>query len=97
MNDSGRGRGAWPRGGTARMEFLKETTPLPSALAQAGIPYQVFGDRAGTVAVSVAWTRPAIAPSQARQTWGPAALNSFGKNSQQLVNVQRGSREGRFC
>src|SRR5688572_7984034 len=38
----------------------KKQTTLPS-LAYAGIPYQVFGDRAGALALMIAWSRLAMA------------------------------------
>src|SRR5206468_3810859 len=40
----------------------KKQTTLPS-LAYAGIPYQVFGDRAGALALMIAWSRLAMARS----------------------------------
>src|SRR5437879_8308813 len=40
----------------------KKQTTLPS-LAYAGIPYQVFGERAGPLALMIAWSRFAIARS----------------------------------
>src|SRR5438876_3999711 len=40
----------------------KKQTTLPS-LAYAGIPYQVFGDRPGAVALTIAWSRSAMARS----------------------------------
>src|SRR5260221_10528766 len=36
-----------------------------SSLAYAGIPYQVFGERAGALALMIAWSRLAIARSGA--------------------------------
>src|SRR6266702_2738800 len=41
---------------------LKKQTTLPS-FAYAGIPYQVLGDRAGALALTMAWIRFAIARS----------------------------------
>src|SRR6266550_6353725 len=38
----------------------KKHTTLPS-LAYAGIPYQVFGERVGALALTIAWSRSAIA------------------------------------
>src|SRR5881392_4445598 len=43
----------------------KKQTILPS-LAYAGIPYQVFGERFGALAVMIAWSRFAIARSGSR-------------------------------
>ena len=40
----------------------KKQTTLPS-LAYAGIPYQVFGERSGALALTMAWSRSAIARS----------------------------------
>src|SRR5215218_4692830 len=40
----------------------KKQTTLPS-LAYAGIPYQVFGERAGALALMIAWSRSAMARS----------------------------------
>src|SRR5438132_6314071 len=40
----------------------KKQTTLPS-LAYAGIPYQVFGERAGALALTIAWSLSAIARS----------------------------------
>src|SRR5262249_49997122 len=40
----------------------KKQTTLPS-LAYAGIPYQVFGERAGTLALMIVWSRMAMARS----------------------------------
>src|SRR5205085_1646786 len=58
----------------------KKQTTLPS-LAYAGIPYHVFGQRAGAVASMIAWSRVAIARSGsfiaaiAASTWrSPSAL-----------------------
>src|SRR5436309_3390613 len=42
----------------------KKQTTLPS-LAYAGIPYQVFGESAGALALMIAWTRLAMARSRA--------------------------------
>ena len=35
----------------------KKQTTLPSLLAYAGIPYQSFGERAGALALMIAWSR----------------------------------------
>src|SRR5579859_4803725 len=40
----------------------KKQTILPS-LAYAGIPYQVFGERVGALALMITWSRPAMARS----------------------------------
>src|SRR5438067_2329483 len=40
----------------------KKQTTLPS-LAYAGIPYQVLGERAGALALMIAWSRSAMARS----------------------------------
>src|SRR5205085_8943870 len=40
----------------------KKQTTLPS-LAYAGIPYQVFGERSGALALMIVWSRLAIARS----------------------------------
>src|SRR5215831_7880895 len=42
--------------------LLKKQTILPS-FAYAGIPYQVFGQRSGALALTIAWTRLAMARS----------------------------------
>src|SRR5207302_4308538 len=41
----------------------KKQTTLPSLLAYAGIPYQVVGERAGALALMMAWSRLAMARS----------------------------------
>src|SRR6476646_3577709 len=41
----------------------KKHTTLPSLLAYAGIPYQVFGTRSGALALTIAWMRLARARS----------------------------------
>ncbi len=41
----------------------KKQTILPYLLAYAGIPYQVFGDSSGALALTIAWSRSAIARS----------------------------------
>src|SRR3989304_1265741 len=60
----------------------KKQTTLPSLLAYAGIPYQVFGERAGALAVMMAWSRLAMARSGsfisailASKALSPAALS----------------------
>ena len=59
----------------------KKQTTLPSLLAYAGIPYQVFGERAGALAVMIAWSRLAMARSGsgisaifASRSFSPSAL-----------------------
>src|SRR5687767_4462653 len=42
---------------------VKKQTTLPSLLAYAGIPYQVFGERVGALALTSSWSRLAIARS----------------------------------
>ena len=65
----------------------KKQTTLPS-LAYAGIPYQVFGHRSGAAAVTIAWSRLAIARSDpfiaaiaASRTRSPSALFLFARAS----------------
>src|SRR2546427_787596 len=62
----------------------KKQTTLPS-LAYAGIPYQVFGERAGALALMMAWSRSAMARSGpgisaifARTSLSPSALPARG-------------------
>src|SRR5207245_9074289 len=62
----------------------KKQTTLPS-LAYAGIPYQVFGERAGALALMIVWSRLAIARSGsrisaifARTALSPSALSARG-------------------
>src|SRR5437667_4107576 len=61
----------------------KKQTTLPS-LAYAGIPYQVFGERAGALALMIVWSRLAIARSGsciaaifASTSPSPSALSFF--------------------
>src|SRR5438034_2180999 len=61
----------------------KKQTTLPS-LAYAGIPYQVFGERAGALALMIAWSRLAMARSGSRiaaifasTSPSPSALSFF--------------------
>src|SRR5207245_1700581 len=63
----------------------KKQTTLPS-LAYAGIPYQVFGDRPGAVALTIAWSRSAMARSGPRiaaifasTSLSPSALSLFAR------------------
>src|SRR4029453_27651 len=53
----------------------KKQTTLPS-LAYAGIPYQSFGERAGALALMMAWSRLAMARSDAAT---PASLRGTGR------------------
>src|SRR6266511_514363 len=62
----------------------KKQTTLPS-LAYAGIPYQVLGERAGALALTIAWSRLAIARSGsgisaifASTALSPSALSARG-------------------
>src|SRR5215218_3128656 len=62
----------------------KKQTTLPS-LAYAGIPYQVFGERAGALALTIAWSRLAMARSDsgisaifASTSLSPSALPARG-------------------
>src|SRR5688500_4167546 len=56
----------------------KKQTTLPS-LAYAGIPYQVFGERSGALALTIAWRRLAMARSRAgiSAIAASTALSSF--------------------
>src|SRR3989304_5137928 len=65
----------------------KKQTTLPS-LAYAGIPYQVFGERAGALALMLAWSRSAMARSGssisaifASTSLSPSALFLFARAS----------------
>src|ERR671935_1953936 len=62
----------------------KKQTTLPS-LAYAGIPYHVFGERAGALALTIAWTRlakarsvPFISAIFASTSLSPSALAARG-------------------
>src|SRR5438445_3041668 len=62
----------------------KKQTTLPS-LAYAGIPYQVLGERAGVLALMIAWSRLAMARSGSRisaifasTALSPSALSARG-------------------
>src|SRR4029453_16737941 len=66
----------------------KKQTGLPSLLAYAGIPYQVFGDRVGALAVTTAWIRRAMALSDpfisaifASKAFSPSALRASAFSS----------------
>src|SRR2546428_14165684 len=63
----------------------KKQTTLPS-LAYAGIPYQSFGERAGALALTIAWSRLAMARSESRisaifasTAFSPSALSVRGR------------------
>src|SRR2546422_10604442 len=65
----------------------KKQTTLPS-LAYAGIPYQVFGERAGALALMIAWSRLAMARSgsfiaaiAASTALSPSAFSLFARAS----------------
>src|SRR5213592_929373 len=67
--------------------LLKKQTTLP-ALAYAGIPYQVFGQRVGAVASMIAWSRLAMARSgslmasiAASRSRSPSALFLLARSS----------------
>src|SRR5205823_901451 len=66
----------------------KKQTTLPS-LAYAGIPYQVFGDRAGALALMIAWSRLAMARSGSRIA---AIFASTSPSPAALSFVARGPR-----
>src|SRR3989304_446575 len=62
----------------------KKQTTLPSLLAYAGIPYQVFGERPGALALMIPWSRLAMARSGsgisailASTALSPSALSAF--------------------
>src|SRR6516225_8786138 len=66
----------------------KKQTTLPSLLAYAGIPYQVFGERAGALALMSAWSRFAMVRSGsgistifASTSLSPSALFLFARAS----------------
>src|SRR5215471_7562230 len=63
----------------------KKQTTLPS-LAYAGIPYQTFGERAGALALMIAWSRspmtrygPGIAAIFASTALSPSAWSARGR------------------
>src|SRR5262249_28634458 len=67
--------------------LLKKQTILPS-FAYAGIPYQVFGQRSGALALTIAWSRlamarsfPFIAAIAASTSRSPSALFLFARSS----------------
>src|SRR5215203_1664266 len=66
----------------------KKQTTLPSLLAYAGIPYQVFGERAGALALTISWSRSAMVRSGsgisaifASTALSPAARFLFARSS----------------
>src|SRR5215212_1666417 len=66
----------------------KKQTTLPSLLAYAGIPYQVFGERAGALTLMISWSRSAMARSGsgisaifASRSLSPAARFLFARSS----------------
>src|SRR5579859_1081497 len=70
----------------------KKQTILPS-LAYAGIPYQVFGERAGALALMMAWSRSPMARS------GPAiaAIAASTALSPSAFPARRPRRASAFC
>ena len=81
----------------------KKQTTLPS-LAYAGIPYQVFGERSGALALMIAWSRLAMARSGsgisaifASTSLSPSALSCRARFRLQLLGalLHRGSFLGR--
>src|SRR6059058_1312881 len=69
----------------------KKQTTLPS-LAYAGIPYQVFGERAGALALIIAWSRSprarsgtGISPILASTALSPSALSAFSSWTRSLI------------
>src|SRR5258708_2722212 len=70
---------------------LEEATTLPS-LAYAGIPYQSFGERAGALALIIAWSRSprarsgaCISPIFASTALSPSALSAFSSWTRSLI------------
>ena len=68
--------------------LVKKQTILPSLLAYAGIPYQVFGERAGALSLMIAWSRLAMARSgsciaaiAASTALSPSAFSLFARAS----------------
>src|ERR687897_1606805 len=63
-------------------------TTLPFLSAYAGIPYQVFGERSGALALTISWMRSAITRSAsgisltlASRTFSPSALRASAFSS----------------
>src|SRR5262249_40282359 len=69
----------------------KKQTPLPS-LAYAGIPYQVFGERAGALALIIAWSRSPMA----RSGCGSAAIFASTALSPSALSARRPRRASAF-
>src|SRR5687767_15763118 len=70
------------------LSALWKKQTILSSLAYAGIPYQVFGQRAGALAVMIAWSRLAMARSDpfiaailASRALSPSALFLFARSS----------------
>src|SRR5207247_7975642 len=75
----------------------KKQTTLPS-LADAGIPYQVRGERAGPLAVMMAWSRSAMARSGfgisaifASTSLSPSALSAFSSWARSFIAARSSS------
>ena len=76
----------------------KKQTTLPS-LAYAGMPYQVLGERAGAVALTIAWSRLAIARSGSgisaifpRTSLSPSALPAaFSSRARSFIAARSSS------
>src|SRR5881396_3095324 len=69
----------------------KKQTTLPS-LAYAGIPYQVLGERAGALALTMAWSRSAIARSRS----GISAIFASTSLSPSPLTARAPRREAAF-
>src|SRR5881398_3442899 len=77
--------------------FWKKQTTLPS-LAYAGIPYQVLGERAGALALTMAWSRSAMARSGfgisaifASTSLSPSALSAFSSWARSFIAARSSS------
>src|SRR5436309_2401325 len=75
----------------------KKQTTLPS-LAYAGIPYQVLGERAGALALMMAWSRSAMARSGfgisaifASTSLSPSALSAFSSWARSFIAARSSS------
>src|SRR5262245_59078689 len=80
--------------------WKKQTTLL--SLAYAGMPYQVFGERSGALALMIAWSRLAIARSGycisaifASTALSPSALSAFSSLMRSFI-APRASSESRL-
>src|SRR5215204_5921123 len=62
---------------------VKKQTTLPSLFAYAGIPYQVFGERAGAFALTIAW----IFSARARSGSGISAIFASTSFSQSALSA----------